>query len=469
MREAQPSIERVLAAQRQSAIALRASTVAERVATLRKLEAAVLANRGAIRQALAADLRRPEAESDLFEILPIISGIRHACRHLKSWMRPKRVRPTMTMIGTKARIRFEPKGVSLIIAPWNYPVCLLLGPLISAIAAGCPAILKPSEISAACSKVMARLLSETFDWHEIAALEGDAEVSKTLLELPFDHIFFTGSPGVGKAVMAAAAKHLSFITLELGGKSPVVVDESADIAKAAASIAWGKFSNCGQTCIAPDYAYVHEKCLPEFASAMADAVKRMYGDPVVQSPHYCRIINQRHFARICRLIDDAEAGGAKVLLGGKRHPEQNFIAPTLLTGVSSDALLMQEEIFGPVLPVLAFSDLAEPIAAINGRPKPLALYIYSKDKAAVNRVLQETSAGGSCINASMMHFGHENLPFGGIGASGLGNAHGFFGFRAFSHERAMLEDKFSMMPRFFPPYTNRVKQMIKMIERMIRF
>ncbi|MBO0734752.1 MAG: aldehyde dehydrogenase family protein [Methylocapsa sp.] len=463
-REAQPPIEHVFAAQRRSAIVLRTLSAASRIAKLRKLEAAVLANRGAICQALAADLRRPEAESDLFEILPVIAGVRHACRHLKSWMKPRYVLPTRTAIGTKARIRFEPKGVSLIIAPWNYPVSLLLGPLASAIAAGCPAILKPSEISAACSKVMARLIRETFDWQEIAAFEGDAEVSKALLELPFDHVFFTGSPGVGKAVMAAAAKHLSSITLELGGKSPAIVDESADIAKAAASIAWGKFSNCGQTCIAPDHAYVHESRFAEFTDAMAGAIKRMYGDPA-QSPDYCRIINQRHFARICRLVDDAEARGARVLAGGRRDAAQNLIAPTLLTGAGADALIMQEEIFGPVLPVLAFRDLAEPIAAINERPKPLALYIYAKDKARVERVLQETSAGGSSVNASMIHFVHENLPFGGIGNSGLGNAHGFFGFRSFSHERAVLEDKFSIIPMLFPPYTKRVKQLIKWIIR----
>ncbi len=466
-REAQPSIEQVFAAQRQSAIALRTSSAASRIAKLRKLETAVMANRGAICEALAADLRRPEAESGLSEILPVIAGIRHACRHLKSWMKPRRVVPTMTTIGTKARIRFEPRGVSLIIAPWNYPVALLLGPLASAIAAGCPAILKPSEISAACSKLMARLIRENFERQEIAAFEGDAEVSKALLELPFDHIFFTGSPAVGRSVMAAAAKHLSSITLELGGKSPVIVDESANVAKAAASIAWGKFSNCGQTCIAPDYAYIHESRMPEFTDAMEGAIKRMYGDPMLQSPDYCRIINQRHFARIGRLIDDAEARGAKVIMGGGRDAAQNFIAPVLLTGAGNDALVMQEEIFGPVLPILTFRDLAEPIAAINARPKPLALYIYAKDKARANRVIQETSAGGTCINASMIHFVHENLPFGGIGTSGLGNAHGFYGFRAFSHERAVLEDKFSITPMLFPPYTNRVKQMIKWIVRYL--
>jgi aldehyde dehydrogenase (NAD+) len=465
-RAAAPAIETVFAAQRETAIALRTSTAGMRIAKLRKLEAAVLANRGAIYRALAADLRKSESEADLFDILPVISGIRHARRHLKFWIKPKRVAPTMTMFGTKARIRHEPRGVSLIIAPWNYPISLLLGPLISAIAAGCPAMIKPSEMSEASSALMAKLIHETFAWQEIAVFEGDAAVSKALLDLPFDHIFFTGSPAVGKVVMTAAAKHLASVTLELGGKSPVIVGESANVAKAAKSVAWGKFTNCGQTCIAPDYAYVHESRLPQFVDAMKNAIATMYG-AAGQSPDYCRIINRHHFERVCRLIDDATAHGAAIVAGGERDAAQKYIAPTVLTGADEGAAIMQEEIFGPVLPVLAYNDLAEPIAAINARPKPLALYVYAKDRAPADRVLQETSAGGTCVNASVMQFGHNNLPYGGIGNSGLGNAHGFYGFRAFSHERAVLEDKFSITPMLFPPYTARVKQMIKWTVRLL--
>jgi aldehyde dehydrogenase (NAD+) len=459
-RAATPSIETAFAAQRQTAIALRTSTAPMRIAKLRRLEAAVLANRAAIYRALAADLRKSEAEADLFDILPVISGIRHARRHLTSWMKPKRVAPTLTMFGTKARIRREPRGVSLIISPWNYPVSLLLGPLTSAIAAGCPAMIKPSEMSPACSALMAKIIRETFAWQEIAVFEGDAAVSTALLALPFDHIFFTGSPGVGKMVMTAAAKHLASVTLELGGKSPVIVDETADVPKAAKSVVWGKFANCGQTCVAPDHAYVHESRLPQFIAATKDAMAKMYGDPE-RSPDYCRMINHRHFERVSGLIDDAVARGATILAGGERDEAQKYIAPTLLAGAREDAAIMQEEIFGPVLPILAYRDLAEPIAAINARPKPLALYVYAKDHVPADRVLAETSAGGSCVNAAVMQFGHDNLPFGGIGTSGLGNAHGFYGFCAFSHERAVLEDKFSVVPMFFPPYTARVKQMIK--------
>lgn len=453
------AIEPVFAAQRKTAIALRTSTAAMRIEKLRRLEAAVLANRDAICRALAADLGKPEAESEITEIFKVISGIRHARRHLKSWMKPDWVPPTKALLGTSARIRREPRGVSLIIAPWNYPVGLLLEPLTSAIAAGCPAILKPSEVSEACSAVLARLIRETFPPGEIAIFEGGAEVSRALLELPFDHIFFTGSPEIGKLVMAAAAKHLASVTLELGGKSPVIVDESSNIAKAARSIAWAKFTNCGQTCIAPDYAYVHESRLTEFIAAIKDAIQQMYGEPA-QSPDYCQIINQRHFARLARLIGDAVARGATLAAGGECNEAEKYIAPTVLTGVDANAAVMQEEIFGPVLPVFSYGDLAGAIAEINARPKPLALYIFAKDRARIRSLLEETSAGGTCINAANLHYAHDNLPFGGIGQSGIGASHGYYGFRAFSHERAVLEDKFSIIPLLFPPYTARVKRLI---------
>ena len=459
-RRMDPAIGTVFTAQRETAIALRRSTAEMRTAKLKKLEAAVIENHDAFCRALADDLHKPEAEADLCDILPVISGLRQARRHLKSWMKPKYAAPTLAMLGTKARIRHEPKGVSLIISPWNYPISLLLGPLTSAIAAGCPAIIKPSEMSPACSALLAKILRETFAPEEIAVFEGEANVSTALLELPFDHIFFTGSPAIGKVVMTAAAKHLAEVTLELGGKSPVLVDETADIMKTARSVAWGKFSNCGQTCVAPDHAYVHESRLPQFIDAMKETIKKMYGD-AAQSPDYCRIINHRHFERLSRLLDSTTAQGATILAGGTRDASQKFIAPTLLTGAGEKSTIMQEEIFGPLLPILGYRDLAEPIAAINARPKPLALYVYAKDRARIERVLTETSAGGSCVNASMVQFAHDNLPFGGINNSGIGNAHGFYGFRAFSHERAVLEDKFSVVPMLFPPYTPRVKQMIK--------
>ncbi|HTV34410.1 MAG TPA: aldehyde dehydrogenase family protein [Methylocella sp.] len=453
------SVEAVFAAQRATAIAQRVSSAKARAEKLQRLEEAVLAQRDPIRHALMEDLHRPVAETDLFELVPILSGLRHARRHLKAWMKPRYVPPTLAMFGTKARIRCEPKGVSLIIAPWNYPVSLLLGPLTSAIAAGCPAVLKPSEMTPATAEIMTRLIKATFDPREVAIFEGDAAVATKLLALPFDHIFFTGSPAVGKIVMQAAAQNLAAVTLELGGKSPVILDETADLRKAAQSICWGKFSNSGQTCIAPDYAYVHEKVLPAFLAAMKEVLARLYGEPA-QTPDYCRIVNEKHFARITMLIDEAVKDGATIVVGGEREATQKFIAPTLLTGLTENMAILREEIFGPVLPVLPYRDLAEPIAAINARPKPLALYVYGKDQERIAKILRETSAGGSCINSCLLQFTHENLPFGGIGHSGLGHSHGIFGFHAFSHERAVLEDKFSLMPWLYPPYTPWVKRWI---------
>jgi aldehyde dehydrogenase (NAD+) len=456
-----PDIPTTFADQQATALHLRASTAPQRIAKLKKLEAAILAAQDAFRQALQADLRKPATESDLTEIMPVIAEIRHAARHLRKWMRPRRVAPTATMFGTAASIRPEPKGVSLIISPWNYPIGLTLGPLASAIAAGCTAICKPSELTPACAAVLADLIRATFDPAEIALFEGDATLSTTLLDLPFDHIFFTGSPAVGKIVMAAAARHLASVTLELGGKSPVIVDATADVAKAAKSIMWGKFLNNGQTCIAPDYLFVHEKILPEFIEKSKAAITKMYGDPRT-SKDYGRLVNARHFSRVNHLLADATAQGATTITGGTTDAAEKFIAPTLLTQLNPTSAIMREEIFGPLLPILPYTDLTDPISHINASPKPLALYIFSKDDQAVERILTQTSAGGTAINTTVLHFSHPNLPFGGVNNSGIGAAHGVYGFRAFSHERAVLRDKFSATSLLFPPYTQKLRNLVKL-------
>jgi aldehyde dehydrogenase (NAD+) len=458
--QTESSIASVFAAQKQKAIALRTSSAAERIAKLKRLETALLARKDAIYAAVKADLGKPAPEADLTELMPVLSEIRHTAKHLKGWMRTKSVAPTMALLGTQARIRYEPKGVSLIISPWNYPINLTLGPLASAIGAGCTAILKPSEMTPNCSAVLAELVAAVFAPDEVALFEGDAGVSTELLALPFDHIFFTGSPAVGKIVMAAAAKNLTSVTLELGGKSPVIVDETADVKKAASSIMWGKFLNVGQTCIAPDYLYVHEQVMPAFLEAAKAAIAKMYGADAAKSADYCRIVNERHFGRVKRILDDATAKGANVVLGGAANVADRFMAPTLLTNVSRDSLVMQEEIFGPVLPILAFTDLADVIGHINAEPKPLALYVFSKDNAAIERVLSQTSAGGSCVNMTVLHFSHANLPFGGVNNSGIGSSHGLFGFKAFSHERAVLREQMSAAAMLAPPYTAKVKTLI---------
>lgn len=451
--------------QKRRAIALRTSDANTRIARLKALEAAVQTWRARLYAALASDLGKPETESDLSEILPVLSEIRHARRHLKSWMKPQRASATLTTFGTRARIRHEPRGVCLIVSPWNYPVNLALGPLASAIAAGNTAIIKPSELAPATSAVIAALLAETFADDEVAVMEGDATVATALLELPFDHIFFTGSPAIGKVVMTAAARHLTSVTLELGGKSPVLVDRGADIAKAAKAIAWGKFTNCGQTCIAPDHLYAHSSIHDELVRRVQTETARMYGAGPTPGHDYGRIVNERHFDRIARLLDDARARGALVE-GGEADRSQRLLAPTFVSGAPKDAAIMQEEIFGPVLPIIPYDDVAEPIAAINAAPKPLALYLFAREKAFADRVIGETSSGGVGINTTMLHFLHGNLPFGGVNNSGIGNAHGFFGFRAFSHERAVLKDVASATPMLFPPYTKRVRMMVKSVLRL---
>jgi len=458
--QTESSIASVFAAQKQKAIALRTSSAAERIAKLKRLETALLARKDAIYAAVKADLGKPAPEADLTELMPVLSEIRHTAKHLKGWMRTKSVAPTMALLGTQARIRYEPKGVSLIISPWNYPINLTLGPLASAIGAGCTAILKPSEMTPRSSAVLAELVAAVFEPEEVALFEGDAGVSTELLALPFDHMFFTGSPAVGKIVMAAAAKHLASVTLELGGKSPVIVDETADVKKAAASVMWGKFLNVGQTCIAPDYVYVHERAMLEFLEAAKAAIAKMYGPDAAQCADYCRIVNERHFGRVRRMLDDATAKGASVVVGGAADASGRFMAPTLLTNVSRDSLVMQEEIFGPVLPVLSYRDIGDVIGHINAEPKPLALYVFSKDQAAIELVLSQTSSGGACVNMTMLHFSHANLPFGGVNNSGIGSSHGIYGFRAFSHERAVLREQMSAASMLAPPYTARVKGLI---------
>lgn len=461
-------IAEAFAKQTAFAPSLRTSSAADRIAKLDCILDLIERYKPRLYAALAADFRKPEAEVDLAEIFPVVHEIKQAKSRLKNWMKPRRVLPTMAMIGTQAEIRYEPKGVCLIISPWNYPFNLTFGPLVSCLAAGNTAILKPSEMTPNTSALMAEMVRENFAPEEVAIFEGDASVATALLDLPFDHIFFTGSPAVGRIVMAAAAKHLSSITLELGGKSPVVVDESADLATAAKNIVWGKFTNNGQTCIAPDYVLVHNRVKESFLGEVKKAIDHGFGDTVEKqenTPDYCRIVNDRHFERINHLIDDAKAKGATVIAGGTSRAADRFIAPTVLADVPADTAIMREEIFGPVMPVIGFIDLDQAVEEINSRPKPLALYVFARNRFNAEKVLRNTSAGGSCVNHSLVQFLHGHLPFGGVNNSGIGNSHGYFGFKAFSHERAVLIDHMSITHMLFPPYTGLVKRLIALTVR----
>jgi aldehyde dehydrogenase (NAD+) len=439
----------------------------ERRRKLRRLLDALMARRGEAREALARDFRKPPEEVDVTELYPVVSEIREVLARLDGWMRPRRVGTPLAFLGTEARVLAEPKGRTLLISPWNYPLFLALGPLVSAIAAGNCCILKPSEFTPATSGFLASLLGDLFPREEVAVVEGDAEVARGLLDLPFDHVFFTGSPAVGRAVMAAASRHLASVTLELGGKSPVLVGAGADVEVAARRIAWGKFVNAGQTCVAPDYVLAEEAVHDRLVRALARAVEAAYGaTPEARraSPDFARIISARHLERLRGLL--ASSGG-NLVLGGESDPSENYLAPTLLTDVDPARPLMQEEIFGPVLPILRMPSLRTAAEFVNRRPKPLALYVFSGSRAAAEEVLRTTTSGGACINDTLLHFVHPRLPAGGVGPSGMGKAHGHHGFLAFSNERAVLRQRtrFSVAGLLRPPYTPRVRRLIDLSMR----
>jgi aldehyde dehydrogenase (NAD+) len=362
------------------------------------------------------------------------------------------VRPTLLTLGTRSHVQVQPKGRCLIIGPFNYPVNLTLGPLVSAVAAGNTAIVKPSELTPQLSALIAEVVREVFSEDEVAVLEGDAQLAIALQQLPFDHVFFTGSPAIGKQVMAAAASHLASVTLELGGKSPTIVDASADLRLAARNIMWAKFANAGQTCIAPDHVYVHHSVKDEWVRCCQREIEKAYGSSLAQqqvSPHLARIVNTRHATRLGSLLADAQAKGARVLSGGQADADACFVQPTLLDQAPHEARVMREEIFGPLLPVIGFESIDEVIAAINAEPKPLALYIYSRNRPQIEQVLSQTSSGGACVNHSLIQFLHGHLPFGGVNNSGLGHAHGHYGFKAFSHERAVVQTQLPLAATLF--------------------
>ena len=463
------AIDAAFTAQKAYALKLRKSTCAQRLEVLARFEKVFKASYDKIYASAAADFGKPEAEVDIAEIMIVLSELSHIRKKLKGWMKPVSVRTSMTMLGTSSKIITEPKGTSLVISPWNYPFNLTFGPMMSAIAAGNPVILKPSEMTPNMSRVIAEIVSEAFRPEEVSLFEGDAAVSAYLTSLPFDHIFFTGSPAVGKHVMAAAAKNLTSVTLELGGKSPVIVDKSADIKKTARSVSFGKFSNNGQTCIAPDYLFVHESIKDALVAELKSCIARQYGEgsDAQGNGDYCQVVNQGHHNRISGLLSDALANGAQVISGGQVDDGDRFIAPTLIEGMADSPRIMDEEIFGPVLPIKTFRDLGNVIDYVNSKPKPLALYVFARDKAAINKVLEETSAGDTCINQTVMHFVHPNLPFGGVNNSGIGKSGGEWGFKAFSHERSVLQDKFGSGHMMHPPYTPKVKKMIKTITSLV--
>lgn len=442
---------------------LAATTSKERIVKLRKVMNWVLENQERMGEALKADYRKSLFEVKVSEVMPVVSEAKYIMKHLDRWMRPESVETPLKMIGTTSRIIHEPKGNCLIMSPWNYPFNLTLKPLLQAIAAGNAVIIKPSEIVPNASGLLAEMIQELFPSNEIAVVQGDAKTATMLLNLPFNHIFFTGSPAIGKVVMQAAARYLASVTLELGGKSPTIVDETADIKFAAQTIAAEKFLNNGQTCIAPDYILIRRSKTAAFLEEMAKYLKKMYGSDVSASPDYCRLVNNRHFERVKGLIDDAVANGAKIDIGGNTISNENFIEPTVVSLVNTDMRIMQEEIFGPVLPIMEFNDLEEVSDYINKGEKPLALYIFSKKRKHIDYILQTTSSGAVVVNETTIHYLQNNLPFGGVNNSGIGKSFGKYGFEEFSNKKAVVENKFATFSMFHPPATNRVMKMIDFV------
>ncbi|MEX0929175.1 MAG: aldehyde dehydrogenase family protein [Balneolales bacterium] len=462
--------DRIFALQSNNLQELKQSSAEERIARLKKLQKAILRKRKLIQSAMWEEFKKPATEVELTEIYPVITEIRFTIKNLKKWMADRRVSNISAMMGSKAYIRYEPRGVVLIISPWNFPFTLTLKPLVSALAAGNAVSIKPSELTPAASSIIYDIVNEVFEEHEAIVFQGGKEVAEELLSKPYNHIFFTGSSRIGKNIMKHAADHLASVTLELGGKSPVIVDESADVGEAGKKIAWGKFINAGQSCLAPDYVLAHESHRFELFYHLKDYVEKSYsanGFTVHESEDYARMVNNRHYDRVKYLLEDALHDGASKVFGGEYMDEERFIAPTVLEDVPLGSAIMKEEIFGPVLPVFFYRELTEAFDIIKRRTKPLALYIFSRNTENIDLILSNTTAGGSSVNDIYSHNFHPNLPFGGVNHSGTGKYNGHFGFKTFSNERAVLKEppRITRTDYIYPPYTKKTNRLIRFLIR----
>jgi len=425
-----------------------------------KLREAVLRFEPQLLAALKEDLNKSEQEAYTTEIGIVLSEIRTALRYVRRWSKPERARTPMTHFGASSRIVPEPYGTALIIGPWNYPVNLMLVPVVSAIAAGNTIVMKPSEMAPATSRALAALVRETFRPEYVTLIEGEASVSTELLKRPFDHIFFTGSPQVGRIVMEAAAKQLIPVTLELGGKSPCIVHKDARLSLAAKRVVYGKLTNAGQTCVAPDYLLVHREAKAALLKEIESVVETFYGQDPIRDPDYGRIVNERHYRRLLGYLADG-----RIAYGGQTDDASLKIAPTLLEDVSPNSKVMREEIFGPILPILEYESTEELLSIVRQNPKPLALYVFSENKQFQQDIIREVPFGGGCVNDTLMHLGTPYLPFGGVGTSGIGSYHGEHGFRTFSHYKSVLKQT----SRFdFPFRYPKAKNGLNIIRKLLR-
>lgn len=451
------TIPQIVQTLQERSVAVRATTADQRKDKLRRLSEALLDRREHFYDALQADFGKAPVEVDLTEMKAVTKEAEHAIAHLDEWMAPDRVKSPLLFAGTRSEIHYEPKGVVLIMSPWNYPVNLTLGPLVGALAAGNCVVLKPSEHAPHTAAALQDLISSLYDEREIRVVTGGPETAQTLTAQPFDHIYFTGSPSIGRLVMKAAAEHLTSVTLELGGKSPALVDGTADLDRAVGRIAWSKFTNAGQTCIAPDYLLVEERLHDAVVDRLRKTIHRFYGDsPEAQEANtdYARLVHEGHYQKLVDLLSGAVEAGATVAVGGEHEAETNFVAPTVLTDVPLQAAIMQEEIFGPLLPVIPYQSLDEALRIINDRPPPLSMYVFSDRESTVDAVLSRTTAGSTCVNEGFLHFVNPNLPFGGRGESGIGRGHGRRSFLEFSNERSVLRRSYGadLLQTLYPPY-----------------
>lgn len=447
------------------------TTARQRLEKIKKIEGWIEneTNVRALSEAMHKDFRKSSFEVWATEIGIVKQAIVAVRRNLRHWMQDEPVDGSLALAGMSSWIRYEAKGACLIIAPWNYPFNLAIMPLVYAIAAGNTVILKPSELTPHTSALIAAMLGELFPAEEVAVVEGDADTAQALLQLSFHHIFFTGSPAVGKIVMAAAARHLSSVTLELGGKSPVVLDETADIPYHAEKLVWAKLMNNGQTCIAPDYVLVHASKQDQLLAELKKALQKLYGADPRQSPDLARVVNDRNFQRLRRLLDDAVSKGARVAIGGNMVEAERYIAPTVLTGLNDEMDIQHEEIFGPILPVIPFQNREEALAFIRSRPKPLDMYIGSRSQVNIRYFLENTSAGSTVINEYMTSFSNTNLPFGGVNNSGLGKSLGVHSFREFSNARGLMRRHwlFAGLSMIQPPFSDVKMKLLKFFYKLV--
>lgn len=432
-------IRRVFDAQRANRLALKSSSAQDRCARLLRLRAAIVEHIDEIDQTLHADLRKALAGARNGEIYSVLHDIDEAVANLASWMAEEHIEPSPQFAGNTARIQYEPRGTVLLLGPWNFPFALVFSPLVPIIAAGNTCIVKPNEMQPATSALVARIIRETFPENEVAVFEGGVPVAEALQDLPFDHVFFTGSPAVGKRVMAAAARHLSSVTLELGGKCPAIVDDTFDLREFAGYCVGGRFPNAGQLCLSVDHVWVPRARLDELLPMLVATIDAMfYKDGELRKDRQPRIVDRRNFDRVMSYLDEAVSEGAIVVKGGKGESDDLTIHPTLLTQVPLDCRIMQEEIFGPLLPIIPYDSVGEIAAQVDATGKPLAIYVFSKDESFVDDLLRRTSSGGVTVNGVMMHYLESRLPFGGVNSSGIGVYKGIHGFRELSHARSVF-------------------------------